>query len=405
MTMDEPVILSPGPSQPTPIRSLEVVDGWRAIALVRQTALTELARVALLGIQQRPLLEKAARLVQDALDAGSCGIYEYLPGGQDLVLRAAAFAPGEYRRPATIDLAAAVQGDPANDSSVPATALMVPIGRSASFGFVAARRDEGGFDRDDRHFAAQVGEILAAALERLRHEEDERRAALLDPLTGLPNRALILDHLLLALARSRRRPSNVGVLFVDLDRFKVVNDTLGHQAGDAVLMATGERLRAALRPPDTVGRLGGDEFVVVCEDVGGEADAVTVAERLAASLKAPIHVAGRDVRIRASIGVALSASDGTDPAVLLAEADGAMFWAKRSGSSVALFDERMRVGGDRVQPQDDKDSAGLAESDFGSSVPDTRTSAGGRLVARLVGLLETIEDPDRLDLRDERRDE
>ena len=172
-------------------------------------------------------------------------------------------------------------------------------------GFLAAGRDRG-FDQDDRHFAVQVAGILTAALERLRQEEEHRRAALHDPLTGLPNRALILDHLRMALDRSQRHPSVVGVLFVDLDHFKAINDTRGHQAGDAVLVATGERLRAAVRPPDTVGRLGGAEFVAVCEDIGGEANALAVAARLAAGLEAAVRVAGRDVRIRASIGVALS---------------------------------------------------------------------------------------------------
>ncbi len=344
MTWDELLPLS-HPSQAPPTRSLEVVGGRRATALIRQTALTELARTALLGIPQRPLLAEAARLIQTALDAGSCGVYEYLPGGRDLLLRAAAFAPGQHRRPATIDVTTVALAAPGTDGSAPAgTALMVPIRTSPPFGFVAARRDHGGFNDEDRHFALQVADILAAALERLRDEEDERRAALLDPLTGLPNRALILDHLRLALSRSRRRPSHVGVLFVDLDHFKVVNDTMGHDAGDAVLVATGERLRAALRPPDTVGRLGGDEFVAVCEDVGGEACALAVAERLATSLEASVHVAGRDLSIRASIGVAISASHDTEPAALLTEADEAMFWAKRSGAGIALFDERMLTG-------------------------------------------------------------
>ena len=342
MTRDEPVPL-PEPSQAPPTRSLELVGGRRATALIRQTALTELARTALLGIPQRPLLAEAARLVQTALDAESCGVYEYLPDGEDLLLRAAAFAPG-------------------TDGSVPAgTALMVPIRTSPPFGFVAAGRNHGGFSDEDRHFAHQVADILAAALERLRDEEDERRAALLDPLTGLPNRALILDHLRLALSRSQRRPSNVAVLFVDLDRFKAVNDTMGHEAGDAVLVATGDRLRAALRPPDTVGRLGGDEFVVVCEDIGGKAGALAVAERLATSLEASVHIAGRDLSIRASIGVAISANHHTEPADLLTEADGAMFWAKRRGAGIALFDERMRIGVDVLEHFDDQDRLDLRD--------------------------------------------
>lgn len=352
MTWDEPVAL-PEPTQVPTIRSLEVVGGRRATALIRQTALTELARTALLGIPQRPLLTRAARLVQTVLDAGSCGIYEYLPDGHDLLLRATAFAPGQHDQPDTVDVTTATVAAPGTDGSAPAgTALMVPIRTSPPYGFVAARRDHGGFDDEDRHFALQVADILAAALERLRAEEDERRAALLDPLTGLPNRALILDHLRLALSRSRRRPASVGVLFVDLDHFKVVNDTMGHEAGDAVLVATGERLRASLRPPDTVGRLGGDEFVAICEDIGGAAEVLAVAERLAASLDRSVHVAGRDVPIRASIGVALSTSATTEPAALLTEADGAMFWAKRSGAGIALFDERMRVGTVDGQPME-----------------------------------------------------
>jgi diguanylate cyclase (GGDEF)-like protein len=264
---------------------------------------------------------------------------------------------------------------------------------------LAARRELGGFDGEDRHFAIQVADILTAALDRLRADEGQRKAALHDPLTGLPNRALILDHLRLALARSERQPSTVGVLFVDLNRFKIINDTLGHQAGDAVLVATAERLRSALRPPDTVGRLGGDEFVVVCEDIGGRSDALAVAGRLVASLEAPVEVAGRDVRIRASIGVAVSTTGATDPAVLLTEADGAMFWAKRRGRGIAVFDERMRVGIDEFQPSQEQPPV-VDRFDVVGKKPDTTKSAGEGLASRLVGLLEDIQDPDGLDLRD-----
>jgi diguanylate cyclase (GGDEF)-like protein len=177
----------------------------------------------------------------------------------------------------------------------------------------------------------------------------------------------------------------VAVLFVDLDRFKLINDTLGHQAGDELLIAVGQRLRTALRPPDTVGRLGGDEFVAVCEDIGGKGDALALAERLAASLEAPVRLAGRDVPIRASIGVAVSANSANDPATLLSEADGAMFWAKRRGHRVALFDERMRVGTHDVMSPEEPAAAGL---------PGIRTSGtAGRLIARMADLLEEIENP------------
>jgi diguanylate cyclase (GGDEF)-like protein len=395
--------MAPGFTEPA-FEAARAADDERATALVRQTALADLARTALLGAQHRPLLEMAAQVVQGALDAETCGIYEYLPGGHDLLLRAAAFAPGPRRGLTTIDLTGSAPAlPPDSNGSAPLTdALVVPIGVSPPFGCMAARaREHRGFDDDDRQFAVLAAAVLAAALERLLADEDQRLASLQDPLTGLPNRALTLDHLRLALARSQRRPSSVAVLFIDLDRFKLINDTLGHQAGDDLLIAVGHRLRTALRPPDTIGRLGGDEFVAVCEDVGGEADALAVAERLAATLEAPVRLAGRDLRIRASIGVALSVSDSTDPATLLAEADGAMFWAKRRGGRVALFDERMRVGTEDVMSPEERVAAGLAWSRPDSAIPGIRTSAtAGRLLARMAEVLADIEDPERLDLRD-----
>jgi diguanylate cyclase (GGDEF)-like protein len=289
-----------------------------------------------------------------------------------------------------------------SDGATPLTAaLVVPIGASPPFGCLAARAGEHrGFDGDDRDFAVLAADILAAAMERLLADEGQRLVFLQDPLTGLPNRALILDHLRLALARSQRRPSTVAVLFVDLDRFKRMNDTLGHRAGDDLLRAVGHRLRTALRPPDTVGRLGGDEFVAVCDDVGGEAGALAVAERLTAALEAPIRLAGRELRIRASIGVALSARDSIDPVTLLAEADGAMFWAKRRGRRVALFKERMRVGAADMLSAEQREAAGLAWSPD-RTIPDIRTGASaGRLIARMTELLAEIESPDDFDLRD-----
>jgi diguanylate cyclase (GGDEF)-like protein len=378
-------------------------DDERAMALIRQAALTDLARTALLGAPQRPLLEKSAELVRGALDAETCGIYEYLPGGQHLLLRAAASLPGQRRRLTPIDLRASAPAWPADpDGAAPSSvALVVPIGTSPPFGCLAARaREHRGFDDDDRHFAVLVAGVLAAAMERLRSDEGQRLAFLQDPLTGLPNRALILEHLRMALARSQRRPSIVAVLFIDLDRFKVVNDTLGHRAGDDLLIAVGRRLRTALRPPDSVGRLGGDEFVAVCEDVGGQAGALAVAERLTAALEAPIRIAGRELRVQASIGVALSSLDSTDPATLLAEADGAMFWGKRRDRRVALFKERMRVGTDGMLSPEERMAAGFASAPDHTISGVKTDAAAGRLIARMTELLADTEVPDAFDLRD-----
>jgi len=150
-----------------------------------------------------------------------------------------------------------------------------------------------------------------------------------DSLTGLPNRASVLDRLHRAVAMPSHGDHRVGVLFVDLDRFKVVNDTLGHFIGDEVLIRIGERLQAAVRPDDTVGRLSGDEFVVVCEDVDTSL-LIQIAERVARAVETPFPINGRDTVITASIGVAHIAS-GERAEDLLRDADVAMYRAKEDG--------------------------------------------------------------------------
>jgi len=150
-----------------------------------------------------------------------------------------------------------------------------------------------------------------------------------DALTGLPNRALVLDRLHRAVTMPSHGDHRVGVLFVDLDRFKVVNDTLGHFIGDEVLIRIGERLQAAVRPDDTVGRLSGDEFVVVCEDVDTSL-LIQIAERVARAVETPFPINGRDAVITASIGVAHIAS-GERAEDLLRDADVAMYRAKEDG--------------------------------------------------------------------------
>ena len=155
--------------------------------------------------------------------------------------------------------------------------------------------------------------------------------ALHDPLTGLPNRTLVLDRIKKALDRGRRTGRHVAVLFCDLDHFKVVNDSLGHDLGDAVLVEIARRLAQALRGGDTAGRLGGDEFVVVCEDVGDEQEAIRVAERVQSAVRQPASVGGRVVVPTISIGIAVSGGYDVDPLALLRDADTAMYRAKRHG--------------------------------------------------------------------------
>jgi diguanylate cyclase (GGDEF)-like protein len=182
----------------------------------------------------------------------------------------------------------------------------------------------------------------AAAVEGMRRAFDDAvHQATHDPLTGLPNRSLVVDRLDRALARAQRSGGRVTVLFADLDRFKVVNDSFGHSAGDGVLLCISERLRAAVRPHDTVGRLAGDEFVVVCEDLT-DREALDVAGRIAAAVAQPIELGGRESVITASIGIA-HAEPATRAEDMLRDSDVAMYRAKERGRSrVELFDAEMR---------------------------------------------------------------
>jgi diguanylate cyclase (GGDEF)-like protein/PAS domain S-box-containing protein len=184
------------------------------------------------------------------------------------------------------------------------------------------------------------------------HDLSERKAfehrlahqATHDPLTGLPNRALLIDRLDSALARARRHQRRVAVLFLDLDHFKVVNDSLGHGLGDRLLVAISERLALALRPGDTVARFGGDEFVVLCEDVLDQSDAIAVAERIDRAVGGRFVVDDTEVFVGVSIGIACPDDVEVDPETLIRDADAAMYRAKDRGRARwELFDNAMRA--------------------------------------------------------------
>ncbi len=196
----------------------------------------------------------------------------------------------------------------------------------------------------DASFAQAVANVLASALERARTEDLIRHRALHDALTELPNRALVMERLEHALVRAERTSERLALLFLDLDHFKDVNDSLGHARGDELLVAVGQRIRQAVRPPDTVGRLGGDEYVVLCEDVGDEHGPLVIAERLAAALRRPFRLGDEEVFVSASIGVALPSPESRTPVDLLRDADAAMYRAKAAGRARhEVFDASLRA--------------------------------------------------------------
>jgi diguanylate cyclase (GGDEF)-like protein len=173
---------------------------------------------------------------------------------------------------------------------------------------------------------------------------DAVHQALHDSLTALPNRALLIDRLDHALARARRWGSAISVLFVDLDDFKVVNDSLGHRVGDQLLTEVADRLRRCIRSSDTAARLGGDEFAVLLEDAGDGLDATTVAERILDDLRRPSTVDGHDVLANASIGIAGTTSGTEEAGELLRNADMAMYRAKSQGKGrFAFFEPEMHT--------------------------------------------------------------
>jgi len=185
---------------------------------------------------------------------------------------------------------------------------------------------------------------VVLAIERKRVEARLAHQALHDDLTGLPNRELFLDRLGQAMSRLGRHASSVAVLFLDLDRFKAVNDGLGHAAGDELLRCVAVRLESVLRAGDTAARLGGDEFAVLCEDVAGERHAVGVAERVGEALREPFALGGDAVYVRSSVGIALAVDGSEDPAELVREADTAMYRAKERGGGVyEVYDDGMRA--------------------------------------------------------------
>jgi diguanylate cyclase len=189
-----------------------------------------------------------------------------------------------------------------------------------------------------------LGRAIRYAIERKFAEVQLSHQALHDPLTGLANRALLMERLAQALARTERRPSSVAVLFLDIDRFKTINDNFGHEVGDSVLACIGDRLRKALRPEDMASRFGGDEFVVLCEDLEDDRHVVTIANRIGRSISEPISLEAGEVVVTTSIGIAAARGTRDRPEVLLRDADAAVYRAKERGRDrFEFFDQRMRA--------------------------------------------------------------
>jgi diguanylate cyclase (GGDEF)-like protein len=305
--------------------------------LAYQEAVARLGELALRGDQPERLTEEALADVVAALGADVAALWLLAPDGRLALAGAQGLGepPAPATPPAAGPLAALLRGQRRSLSA----ADIAPLGITGAAGIAVPIHGAGGprgvlvaTTREPRvlgeaHvvFLEGVATVLALAGDRWALEEDFRRRAFHDVLTGLPNRALFLDRLELALQRARRTGDAVVVVFLDLDGFKAINDRHGHTVGDEVLVAVGARLLQAVRPQDTVARFGGDEFALICE-IDGPARAGLLARRIAASLDHPFRLDGAERVIGASVGLAVGHGDDERTAEdLVRDADAEMY--------------------------------------------------------------------------------
>jgi diguanylate cyclase (GGDEF)-like protein len=333
----------------------------------QQLEVARFGQLALQGTDIDELSQEASEVMARVLNVDYSGVLKLLPGGEELLLVAAvgmdeeligkALVPAGFRSQSGYALATGMatvvndwrtetrfeQSELQGSQGMRSAAIVLIQGKGEPYGVIgSAARQPRDFGEQDVSFMQAIANVLANAIERRRAEERTQHEALHDPLTGLPNRNLFLDRLDHALSQASRHGNSVAVLFLDLDQFKLVNDSLGHVAGDELLSAVAPRLEQALRPGDTVARFGGDEFAILAEDISNERDVTRVAERIAEALTRPFILRQREHFVSASIGISIGGGSEA-PEALIRDADSALYRAKDRGrGGYEIFDEVMR---------------------------------------------------------------
>jgi diguanylate cyclase (GGDEF)-like protein/PAS domain S-box-containing protein len=333
----------------------------------QQAAVARLGERALERVGISELIEQACAVATELLDVELASVAELLPDRQMFRLCAGAGWPSGHLGLVTIAAGPTTQLGYTIVSGAPVvvtdwgteerftesrvlqvgalSGISVAIeGLDQPFGvFAVHSKRPRHYGAGDVDFVQSIANVLADALARQATEDEIRHRALHDSLTGLPNRILFLDRLEHALARLRRGRSLAAMMFLDLDHFKRVNDSLGHHAGDEILTAVAPRLKQALRSTDTVARFGGDEFGILLEDIGNEIAATQAAERIAAVFARPFVLGTVEHFVTASVGIALIRG-GERADELVRDADTAMYRAKESGRArYELFDDDLRA--------------------------------------------------------------
>ena len=330
----------------------------------QKQVIADLGRRAVASTDVVGLISEAMRLVRRILGTTNCVTTRRVASGEVRVVAADGDChgftggPGERSRTNhTLQAAEPVLSDDLSREtrfSVPSVAiengmrrgLSVPVPERSGGGHVIIAHGPATlrpFTINDARFVEAVAHVIGGALDRAATEDELRRRALEDPLTGLANRALLASQLAAELRHARRLGDRVCVLMLDVDRFKDVNDTLGHSAGDALLRKLASRLSGCVREEDLVARPSGDEFTVVCTRAANDRAIAEVAKRLVNAAVKPFQIDGGEVFMTASVGVAISEHGSESPDELLRDADAAMYRAKNlGGGRFELFDQELR---------------------------------------------------------------